>query len=319
MDLPTHFVFAFAIGLIFFDKPEIALLIALASLFPDLDREYWFIPKKRYADEQIHRAGLHNVFIMCLTYIISPYFSLGIFLHILQDSFTTVKDRGVEWFYPVTRLVKRGLFDGDGKQQPLDPKEKIYFYQEDSRGLVKKADPDLREYGCNPVPWRRVYGFAQNSQILDRGFLYGSIAVILIWHLAPGNNLHLLSWSTIPSGFYLVISVGFASVLTLFVAGELDRRDKSPSRKLKIAEELDRSDKSPSRKLMKLNLIKYLIFAFGLILFSIWLILFRDEIIRNVHNIISNPVAFSMEVIIVPVVVILMIIRKTKGRGPVVV
>jgi LexA-binding, inner membrane-associated putative hydrolase len=319
MDLPTHFVFAFAIGLIFFDNPEIALLIALASLFPDLDREYWFIPKKRYADEQIHRAGLHNVFIMCLTYIISPYFSLGIFLHILQDSFTTVKDRGVEWFYPVTRLVKRGLFDGDGKQQPLDPKEKIYFYQEDSRGLVKKADPDLREYGCSPVPWRRVYGFAQNSQILDRGFLYGSIAVILIWHLAPGNNLHLLSWSTIPSGFYLVISVGFASILTLFVAGELDRRDKSPSRKLKIAEELDRSDKSPSRKLMKLNFIKYLIFAFGLILFSIWLILFRDEIIRNVHNIISNPVAFSMEVTIVPVVVILMIMRKAKGRGPVVV
>jgi hypothetical protein len=27
------------------------------------------------------------------------------------------------------------------------PKEKIYFYQEDSQGLVEKADPDLREYG----------------------------------------------------------------------------------------------------------------------------------------------------------------------------
>jgi membrane-bound metal-dependent hydrolase YbcI (DUF457 family) len=46
MDLPTHFAFAFAIGLLFFDKPEIALLIALGAVFPDLDREYWFMPKK---------------------------------------------------------------------------------------------------------------------------------------------------------------------------------------------------------------------------------------------------------------------------------
>jgi LexA-binding, inner membrane-associated putative hydrolase len=302
MDLPTHFVFAFAIGLIFFDKPEIALLIALGSLFPDLDREYWFVPMKTYRDEQIHRAGLHNVFIMGLAYLISPFFSLGIFLHILQDSFTTVKDRGVEWFYPVTRLVKRGLFDGNGKKQPLDPKENIYFYQEDSRGLIEKADPDLREYGCRPVPWRRVYGFAQNSQILDRGFLYGSIVIILIWHFAPGNNLHLLNWSNIPAKYYLIISVAYASVMVLFFAGELDRHDKIPSKKLK-----------------RFNFIKYLIFPFGLILFSIWIILFRDEIITNLRNIFSNPVAFSIEAIVVPLVIILMIIQKTKGKPPAVV
>jgi hypothetical protein len=62
----------------------------------------------------------------------------------LHDSFTTVKDRGVEWFYPITRLVRRGLYDASGNKEQLDPKEKIYFYQEDSRGLVDKADPDLR-------------------------------------------------------------------------------------------------------------------------------------------------------------------------------
>ena len=67
MDLPTHFAFALAVGLLFFDKPEIALLIALGAVFPDLDREYWFMPKKKYADGQIHRAGLHNVFIMGLS------------------------------------------------------------------------------------------------------------------------------------------------------------------------------------------------------------------------------------------------------------
>src|SRR5262249_23071701 len=157
---------------------------------------------------------------------------------------------GVEWFYPLTRLVKRGLYDANGKMQPLDPKEKVYFYQQDSRGLVEKADPDLREYGCDPVPWRRVYGFGQNSQILDRGFLYGSIVLVLIWNFAPGNNSHLLTWSTVPANFYLLISVAYASVITLFVAGEIDRRDKARSPKLQ------RSD-----------FIKYPIFGVGVILF----------------------------------------------------
>jgi hypothetical protein len=94
MDLPTHFVFAFAIGLIFFDKPEIALLIALGSVVPDLDREYWFIPMKTYRDEQVHRAGLHNVFIMGLAYLISPFFSLGIFLHVRSKREHLLLSRG---------------------------------------------------------------------------------------------------------------------------------------------------------------------------------------------------------------------------------
>ena len=45
-----------------------------------------------------------------LAFLVSPYLSVGVFIHMLQDSFTTAKDRGVEWFYPVTRLVKRGLY-----------------------------------------------------------------------------------------------------------------------------------------------------------------------------------------------------------------
>jgi hypothetical protein len=278
-------------------------LIALGAVFPDLDREYWFMPKKRYADEQIHRAGLHNVFIMGLAYIISPFFSLGIFLHMLQDSFTTVKDRGVEWFYPLTRLVKRGLLDANGKKEPLDPKEKIYFYQEDSRGLVDKADPDLREYGCDPVPWRRVYGFAQNSQILDRAFLYTSIVLILVWNFAPGNGIHLISWTAAPTSYYIMILVAYASVAALFIAGELDRHDGIHP-----------------RKVSKFNFIKYPIFGIGLILFSIWIILFRDQILQNIFlNVLSNPIALGMEVIAVPLVIIFMIKQKTKGNKPAVI
>jgi hypothetical protein len=158
----------------------------------------------------------------------------------------------VEWFYPLTRLVKRGLLDANGKKEPLDPKEKIYFYQEDSRGLVNKADPDLREYGCDPVPWRRVYGFAQNSQILDRAFLYASIIIILVWNFAPGNGIHLLSWTAAPASFYVMMLIAFASVAALFIAGELDRHDGIHP-----------------RKVSKFKLIKYPIFGIGIILFSI--------------------------------------------------
>ncbi len=289
LDLPTHFVFGFAVGLVFFGKPEFALLIGLGTLLPDLDREYWFVPKKIYADEQIHRAGLHNVFMMALTYLVNPFLSLGVFLHVLQDSFTTVKDRGVEWFYPVTRLVKRGLYDGAGNEQPKDPSEKVYFYQEDPKGLVNKADSDLREYGCEPIPWRRVYGFAQNSQILDRSFLVGSIAVILIWFFAPGNVLHLSTWTTTPMN-YLVIAFGYIPILVLFVGGELERRGK----------------------LGKFTFGKYPIFGLGIILLGVWGLLIRNNIATNLSDIFSNPVSILMAVIIIPLAIIGVIKWKTR-------
>src|SRR5438270_6873207 len=153
-------MFGLAVGFVFFGRPDIAFLISLGALIPDLDSEYWFFPSKLYADEQIHRAGLHNVFIISITYLVSPFLSLGVFLHVLQDSFTTVKDRGVEWFYPFTRLAKRGRYDAQGNEEPLDPTENVYFYQEDPPGLVRFADADLQEEQDKPIPWRRVYGFA---------------------------------------------------------------------------------------------------------------------------------------------------------------
>lgn len=297
MDLPTHFAFAFAVGLVFFGKPDVALLIALGALLPDLDREYWFIPKAVYADEQIHRAGLHNVFVMSMTYIVSPFFALGVFLHVLQDSFTTVKDRGVEWFYPVTRLAKRGLYDSNGKPQPIDPKEKVYFYQEDPEGLVNKADPDLREYGCEPIPWRRVYGFAQNSQILDKGFLFGSIAVIILWVIYPGGSSHFPVLINTPSINYLVVSIGLVSIGILFLAGELDRR---------VA-------------FGKSNFVKYPMLGLGIALFITWLVLFLKDIVVNVNSIFSNPVSILVGVIILPIIVISVIKWKARGGQPAVI
>src|SRR2546427_13153587 len=96
-------------------------MISVGALLPDLDREYWFFRPRIYADEQIHRAGLHNVFVMAATYLVRPFLSLGVFLHVLQDSFTTFNDRGVECILAITRMVKRGMYDSQVVHQPNDP------------------------------------------------------------------------------------------------------------------------------------------------------------------------------------------------------
>jgi hypothetical protein len=52
VDLPTHFFFGIAVALVFFGKPEVALLVGMGALLPDLDREYWYVKPQKYADEQ---------------------------------------------------------------------------------------------------------------------------------------------------------------------------------------------------------------------------------------------------------------------------
>jgi hypothetical protein len=226
LNLTTHLFFGVAIGFLFFGRPEIALLVTTGALLPDLDREYWFMPLQKYRDEQLHRSLFHNLFVMGAVYLVNPFVSLGMFLHVFQDSFTTIKDRGCEWLYPVTRLVKRGRKDANGNDEPLDPKERVYFYQEDPKGLLENANPDLREVGDRPVPWRRSYGPALNAQLLDQGFLFGSVAVTLIWLFSSGTaNLTLLS-SFFAKNWILVI-IGYGSIGLLFTAGELDRRDRA--------------------------------------------------------------------------------------------
>jgi hypothetical protein len=295
MDLHTHVAFGVAVGLVFFGQPESALLVGLGAMLPDLDREYWFIPLQAYRREQYHRAALHNVFIMILVYLVSPFLSLGVFLHVLQDSFTTCKDRGCEWFYPFSRLVKLGLYDENGHPQPLDPKEKIYFYQEDPHGLVEHAELDLR--GEGPSPWRRVYGPAQNSHLLDRGFLYCSIAIIVLWIFLPdGSNLDLLL--SYPLTSYLICVFGFVSVAILFLAGELDRIDK------------------PLR-VPKFNFIKKPIFVLGIILFVVWLVLYRVEILANLENIFSNLIPILLGALIIFLVSLAVIRWQTRtGKTP---
>ena len=267
MDLPTHIFFGVAIGLVFFGRPEIALLIALGTIFPDLDREYWFVPTEVYLNEQYHRAVLHNVFIVALAYLVSPFLSLGIFLHMLQDSFTTSKDRGCEWFYPLSRLVKRGRYDINGHPQPLDPNERVYFYHEDLWDRIEYAEPDLPE---PEAPWRRVYGPALNSSLLDRGFLCGSIVLILVWLLIPDcSNLAL--WLKNPLEYYYPYLVALLGIVVLFASGELDRRDR------------DKPYRIPQLRILKIPLL-----IAGILLFVAGFALLWREIWANLEMIRPN-------------------------------
>ena len=293
VDLPSHLSFGLAIGLVFFgNSPEIVLLIGLGTLIPDLDREYWYVRQQVYAEEQYHRARFHNVFMILIGYLVNPFFSLGIFLHMLQDSFTTAKDRGVEWFYPLTRLVKRGMYDQTMSQTKPDPSVKVYFYQEDVLGYVNAADPDLRE-GDEPVPWRRVYGFAQNGHLLDRGFLVGSLAVIAIWLAYPFGFAHAHQFSELIESNH-VWAIGYVAVAILFAAGETQRRDKLP-------------------KLPQLKPFQVPLFAIGIGLLAYWFVLFQFEIRANLENILADPTPLLAGMVVIPVISFILVRYYTRG------
>lgn len=310
MELTTHAVFAFAVGLIFFGRLDIALLVTLGALVPDLDREYWFVRKRKYQEEQPHRARFHNLFVMAIGYLLSPFFALGIFLHALQDSFTTVKDRGCEWFYPLTRIVKRGQFDAEGKEEPNIESGKIYFYQEDLKGIIEYADADLQEPDDKPAPWRRVYGFALNSCLLDRGFLVGSLLLVIIWLVTPDLS-HVAIFNK-PGSFYYPFIAAFAFFGLIYLAGELDRRDRKVP--LRII---------PKTMIRRKNIFKKPIFVAALIFFGVWLALFRMEIITNLELLFANWLTIVLGTVAVAIVVFIFIkleiTTKKKKSVPVIV
>jgi hypothetical protein len=287
VNLVTHAVFGLAIGFIFFGRVDIAILIVVGSLLPDLDREYWFIPQREYREEQYHRALFHNIFFMIGIYLANVYASLGIFLHSLLDSFTTVKDRGCEWLFPISRLVKRGRRDANGKEQPIDPRERIYFYQEDPNGLLENADPDLRNPGEKPVPWRRIYGPALNGQILDHSILFGSLMLVLLWLIWPSHYGDVV---TFVNEQRLGFLTGILSLILLYVSGELDRRGKI------------------NRK------YSYVILFTGIALGIYSLSLYKDEILINLTSIFTNWMFIFVGVIAVFIVSFLVIKWHTRAN-----
>jgi hypothetical protein len=226
------------------------------------------------------------------------------FLHMLLDSFTTSKDRGCEWFFPLSRRVKRGMYNANMEPQPLDPNERIYFYQEDLNAVIEYAEPDLPE---PESPWRRVYGPALNSSLLDRGFLCGAIAVILVWLLAPDfSNLGLFSNNLAKCVPHIV---GYFSVGALFFAGELDRRDQeAPLGKTQLG------------FLKKLGFLKIPLIIAGGLLCIIWFAMYWSEILANLEAIGSNWISILFGALLVAISSFAIVKWQTrKGKPPAIV
>lgn len=233
MNFTTHLMFGILVGSLFFGKPEITLLIAIGSMIPDLDREYAFLSQESFRKHQVHRAFCHSFLFLGLVYLVNPFLALGAFLHSLLDALTTARDRGVEWLYPFTRLVKRAVYDANGKRLPLDPKEKIYFQQNEVYGLTTKTTPDIKPR--EPLPWRRTYGPALSGRLLDQGILVGSAALTLMLVLSSVLGIHRfvdLRYDSLPTSFTVPLLLGAAGGLVIFVGGEIDRKKQAHSDQL---------------------------------------------------------------------------------------
>jgi hypothetical protein len=142
-----------------------------------MDREYGFFSKDYFREHQLHRALYHNFLFIGIISLINPYLALGAFCHTLLDGINTAKDRGVEWLYPFSRLVKKARFDHAGKKIAFDIKTKLYMYQNDPVELTRKTAEDMKDFTLRP--WRRIYGPFYSGGILDIGIFVGSTVLIL--------------------------------------------------------------------------------------------------------------------------------------------
>lgn len=185
-----------------------------------------------------------------------------------------------------------------------DPNERIYFYHEDLHAVIEYAEPNLPE---PPSPWRRVYGPALNSSLLDRGFLCGSIAIILVWLLAPDfSNLDLFSNNLAECVPHIV---GYFSVGTLFFAGELDRRDQEAP-----------LGKTQLDFLRKISFLKIPFIIVGGLLCVIWFAMYWSEILANLEVIGSHWVSMLFGVLLVAISSIAIVKLQTgKGKPPAIV
>jgi len=207
MNLPTHIMFGALIGALFFGRLDIILLVAIGSVLPDIDREYGFFSKDYFREHQLHRALCHNFVFIGIVFLISPFLAIGAFCHTLLDGLNTAKDRGVEWLYPFSRLVKKSRYDHAVKKIEFDSKTKVYMYQNDPVELTRKTSEDMKDYTLRP--WRRIYGPFYSGGILDVGIFVGSTTLVLF--------LALLSVLRVRS-FIVFYQLHFSFIVPLFVS-----------------------------------------------------------------------------------------------------
>ena len=214
MNLTTHGVLAFAFGIAFFHNIELALIMTIGAMIPDLDREYLFVAENFLAKHQLHRSLFHNVFFIGALYVLNPFLALGALSHSLLDTFTSATDRGVELFFPLTRLVRCYYYDIEGDQS--GDLKYVQWWVEDPWTLLKKTtDTDLQE--PTHQPWRRFYGPFRNSRVVDWGIFVASISFLVIMCFVYGKFYSL-------EGFRKSAFVTFAGIGIFYALGEIYRR-----------------------------------------------------------------------------------------------
>jgi hypothetical protein len=239
MNITTHGIVAFVLGIVMFRNVELAVIVVMGAVIPDLDREYGFFSRDFYKACQLHRAGLHNFVVPAILWIFNPLLALGALSHYFLDVFTSATDRGIEFLFPLTRGVSAWLYGIEGdttngekafkyaiKKQEKSTTRKLQWWVEDPwRLLYKTSEFDLSE--PTPQPWRRSYGPFRNSRIVDWGIFTGSVIFLLL----------LMVPATLRTTFYSVDGLGlqsawfilaFGGIGFYFLLGEKSRKAATP-------------------------------------------------------------------------------------------
>jgi hypothetical protein len=227
MNLPTHWVAALAIGIAFFHNVELAFIMSMGALIPDLDREYFYVARDFIGRHQTHRAVCHNFLVAGILFLVSPLLALGALSHYFLDIFTSASDRGVELLWPFTRFFGGFRFlwtiEGDKKNGA----KKLKWWVEDPWRLLKNTtERDLQE--PEEQPWRRSYGPFKNGRIVDWGIFFTSIVFLIFLAasaFALGTNFYSLTEPlSLSSISLLALGFFFSGVLVFFGLGEWYQR-----------------------------------------------------------------------------------------------
>jgi hypothetical protein len=233
LNLASHIFLAGVVAAVFTGNPYFALLAAIGSFIPDLDREYIFVSPKTFREEQFHRSLFHNLLFLSALFFVNVWLALGAFLHSFLDSFTTEKDKGVEWLFPFSRLVKRGRFTLAAKSkggacqldlEDLKPTDRVCFINEDSPEMTNLSDPDLKE--TRAVPWRRTYGPAANGQMLDKWLALVSFSLFALYALV--NPDFVLASKNLLLSTQIIPPMTLLTGIVLFFLGGWLKKNKRP-------------------------------------------------------------------------------------------
>ncbi len=262
MNLTTHAVLAFAIGITVFHNVPVALIITIGALIPDLDREYLFIAKKKIEQYQLHRSLFHNLLWIGFLYILNPFLALGALSHSLLDSFTSATDRGVELLFPLTRLINGYYYNIKGTE--ADNAKKRKWWVEDPWALLKNtSDRDLQE--PTKQPWRRSYGPFRNSRIVDWAIFFASLIFLIVLYFG-------VSGSYLMAGYNGWLIVSFVGIAIFYGLGEVYRRKLINDKQEAISQMLNPKDKEEESKRLENKTVREMLTSTGLVVLAVLIV-----------------------------------------------